>query len=96
MNPTISERLRKFRDNQKPPGESQEVVVVGKSKPQQHHQTIQRYANKLGIDLSTVPATNLRQSAELRRSVEMRLSAQPSVEEAEEAWVTEIASLLKK
>ena len=91
MNPSISERLRKFRDNQKQP--SQEVVVVGRSK--QHGQTIQRYANKLGIDLAAVPPTNLRQSAELRRSVEDRLSSLPLTEEKDD-WVSEIASLLKK
>ena len=93
MNPSISERLRKFRDNQKQP--SQEVVIVGKSRNFQHGQTIQRYANKLGIDLASVPPTNLRQSAELRRSVEDRLSTLPLTEEKDD-WVTEIATLLKK
>jgi len=97
MNPTISERLRKFRDNQKPLVGQEVVMVVGKGK-QEHQQTIQRYASKFGMDLTTVPAPSLKQSAELRKSVEQRLSAVPNVshDEGEEAWVTEIASLLKK
>jgi len=81
MNPTISDRLRKFRDGQK---------------PEKHQLTIQRYSNKFQTDFSSAPAPNIRQSAELRKSVEQRLSAVAVVEEDEEAWVSEIATLLKK